>query len=644
MRMRGPPAVRHGAATRDGRGEIVAGIVMMLMGENSRAVFDRVKAKIESVRRALPPGVEIVPFYDRTDLVRRTIRTVATNLAEGGLLVIVVLFLLLRNLRAGFIVASAIPLAMLCAFIGMRAAGVSGNLMSLGAIDFGLIVDGTIIVIENAVRRMSERGAHLGRDLTPAERTAVVGEASVEVIQLAVFGGMIIAIVYLPILNLEGIEGKMFHPMALTVVFALAGAFVLSLTLMPVLASMLLPLRMREQESRIVGWIRRGYAPLLDAALRRRWITAGIAAGVVALAGGLALTRGGEFIPELDEGAVAMEVYRLPSTSLEEAVRQATALERALMKFREVESVICRTGRAEIATDPMGPETSDVIVMLKARSEWRFESREELVEAMDRAIREAVPGIVYAFSQPIKQRMNELIAGTRSDVAIKVFGEDLEVLRERAEAIGRVVRAVPGASDVRVETVSGLPMLRVLVDRQAAARYGVRVGDVLDTVRALGGLEVGSVTEGAVRYAIEIRFDPATRADTALLATLPVSARDRSVPLGQVAQILEETGPATISRENVSRRVVVAANVRGRDLASFVADARERVEREVPMPESYHIEWGGQFEHLEAATRRLLVVVPLALALIFVLLYTSFGAPRPAAIIFLNVPFAATGA
>jgi len=637
------PAVRQGAVTHDGKGEVVIGMALMLLGENSRVVVDRVKEKIQHIRGALPPGVEIVPFYDRTDLVRRTVQTVARNLIEGGVLVIVVLFLMLMNIRAGLIVASAIPLAMLCALIGMRWAGVSGNLMSLGAIDFGLIVDGTIIIIENAVRRMSEHGAEVGRPLTREERTTLVGEAAVEVIQPAVFGGLIIAIVYFPILSLEGIEGKMFHPMAMTVLFALSGAFVLSLTLMPVLASLFLPLRVREKEIRIVHWIRVRYEPVLNAALRRRRVTVGIAVALLAVAGAVAMTRGGEFIPELDEGAIALEVYRLPSTSLGEAVEQTTQIERALRRFPEVETVVCKTGRPEIATDPMGVEMSDVMAILKPPPEWRFASRAELIEAMERAIRDAVPGIVFGFSQPIKMRMSELIAGTRTDVAIKVFGEDLDVLRERADAIASVVRRVPGAEDVRVELVSGLPMLRVLVDRQAAARYGVRVGDILDTVTALGGLNVGAVREGPVQYAIQVRFDPATRASPEGLATLPVSAGgERTVPLGQVAQIFEEEGPAQISRENVSRRVVVAANVRGRDLASFVGEARARVD-EVSMPERYHVEWGGQFEHLEAASRRLMIVVPLALALIFVLLYTSFGAPRPAAIIFLNVPFAATG-
>ncbi len=637
------PAVRQGAVTRDGNGEVVAGVVMMLLGENSRAVVDRVKTKIAAIQPSLPPGVSIVPFYDRTDLIRRTVHTVGKNLVEGGILVIVILFVMLRNLRAGLIVAVSIPLAMLFAFIGMRALGVSGNLMSLGAIDFGLIVDGAIIIVENAVRHVSEKCHALGRPLTRAERDDVVLTSSLEVRSATAFGELIIALVYLPILTLEGIEGKMFRPMAITVILALAGAFVLSLTLVPVLASLALPLRLKEKESFLVVGARWLYAPVLRRVLRHGPLVIGAACVCLVLVGGAAMGRGAEFIPELDEGAIALEVYRMPSTSLSEATRQTTDLERALRKFPEVDTVVCKTGRAEIAIDPMGVEMTDVLVMLKPRETWRWD-RGELVEQMERSIRSAVPGIVFGFSQPIKMRMSEMIAGTRADVAIKVYGEDLDVLRETAEEVARIVRTVPGAQDVRVEQASGLPMVRVVVDRQAAARYGVRVKDVLDTVSVLGGMEVGVVHEGSLQYAIQIRFDPITRADPRLLTDLSVAAASgQTVPLSQVAQILDESGPAQISRENVERRITVQANVRGRDLASFVAQAQQKVGRSVKLPARYHIEWGGQFEQLRAATERLVIVIPLALALIFVLLYTTFGAARPAAVIFLNVPFAATG-
>jgi len=638
------PAVRQGVVTRDGRGEIVAGVTLLLLGENARAVVDRVRARVAAIQPTLPPGVRIEPYYDRTDLIRRTVATVARNLVEGGFLVVFVLFLMLRNVRAGLVVAAMIPLAMLGAFVGMRAAGLSGNLMSLGAIDFGLVVDGAIIIVENAVRHLSERHAREGRALTPAERDEVVLASSLEVRSATAFGELIIALVYLPILTLEGVEGKMFRPMALTVIFALATAFVLSLTLTPVLASLLLPLRLEEKESWLVAAARRAYRPLLDAALRRRWVTVGVALAALALAAGVAATRGGEFIPALDEGAMALEVYRLPSTSLPEAARQTTDLERALRSFPEVETVVCRTGRGEIAMDPMGVEMTDVLVMLRPRERWRFRRREDLVEAMERRVRSAVPGIVFGFSQPIKQRMAELIAGARGDVVVKLFGDDLDLLRGSADEIARSLRRVPGAQDVRAEQVSGLPMRRVAIDRRAAARYGVRVGDVLDTVSALGGITVGEVREGALAYAIQVRFDPATRAAPDALSDLPVATLDgRTVPLAQVATITDDPGPAQVSHEDVSRRVAIQANVRGRDLASFVAEARARVGREVRLPPGYRVEWGGQFEQLEAATRRLAVVIPLALGLIFVLLYTSFNAARPAAIIFLNVPFAATG-
>lgn len=491
---------------------------------------------------------------------------------------------------------------------------------------------------------LSERSHALGRALTPAERDELVLSSSLEVRTATAFGELIIAIVYLPILTLEGIEGKMFRPMALTVVFALAGAFVLSITLAPVLASLMLPLHPKESEGRVMTALRNGMARALDVVLRHRVATVSVAIMMLAGAIGIAATRGGEFIPELDEGAIALEVYRLPSTSLTEATRQTTALERALREFPEVDTVVCKTGRSEIAMDPMGVEMTDVLVALKPRDTWRFGTREELVEAMEESLREHVPGIVFGFSQPIKMRMNELIAGSRADIALKLYGEDLEVLRERSDALVRVLREVPGAQDVRAEQITGLPMLRVHVNRQAAARYGVRVQDVLDTVAALGGIQVTQVYEGSLRYAVEVRFDPATRRDLSMFESLPVAAgRGQTVPLSQVADLEEETGPAQIGREDLERRVTVQVNVRGRDIASFVADAQHRVEREVPLPPRYRLEWGGQFEHLQAATERLMLVIPLALLLIFVLLYTSFGAARPAAIIFMNVPFAVTG-
>lgn len=633
------PEVRHGAVTRDGNGEIVAGVVMMMVGENSRAVVDRVRTRVAEIQPRLPAGVRIEPFYDRAELIRATIATVVRNLVEGGALVIVVLFLFLRNLRSGIVVASLIPLSMLVAFLGMRAAGVSGNLMSLGAIDFGLAIDTAIIIVENSMRRMSERYQAVGRALTPVERDELVLNASVEVRTATAFGELITALVYVPILTLAGIEGKMFRPMALTVLFSLPGTLVLSITLAPVLASLMLPLRPNLSEGSVIVRLRRTLSRVLDVVFRYRAATVGIAFGLFVAAVGVAMTRGAEFIPELDEGAIALEVYRPPSMSLTEATHQTTRLEQTLLRFPEVESVVCKTGRSEIAVDPMGVEMSDVLVTLKPRDTWRFASRDALIDAASRRIREQVPGIVFGFSQPIEMRMNELIAGSRADIAVKLFGDDLEVLRERADLLVHVLRQVPGAEDVRAEQITGLPMLRVHVDRQAAARYGVRVQDVLDSVAALGGIQVTQVHEGALRYAVDVRVDPATRHDLSLLESLPVGASGgQTVPLSQVTDLEEEIGPAQVSREDLERRITVQVNVRGRDVASFVAEAQRRVEREVHLPPRYRFEWGGQFEHLQSATSRLTLVIPLVLLLILVLLYTSFGALRPAAIIFLNVP------
>ncbi len=634
------PMVRQGVVTRDGRGEAVVGIVMMLMGENSREVVNRVKDKIEAIRASLPPGVTIDAFYDRTDLVRRTIRTVETNLLEGSLLVIAVLLLMLGNVRGGLIVASAIPLSMLFAFIGMVRAGVSGNLMSLGAIDFGLIVDGSVVMIENVFRLMSEKGS-AGKPVKE-----IVREATSEVARPVAFAVGIIMIVYLPILTLTGVEGKMFRPMALTVLFALGGSLILALTLVPVLASLFIKKPPKRHETWLVRMLRRGYTPLLDIALRRRWAVVGVAAAV--FAGGLGLTSrmGAEFIPRLDEGAIALQVWRLPSVSVEEAAQQSGTLERALREAfpDEIDTIVSKTGRPEIATDPMGVEMSDVFVMLKPRDQWRHESKDELIEAMEDVLNERVPGAAFGFSQPIELRVSELIAGVRSEIAIQVFGPDLEELRRLGDEIARTVSAVPGATDVKVEQVSGLPILTVAVDRRAIARHGVNADDVLAAIEALGGHEVGTVLEGQQRYALQVRFPPEVRNDVDRIARIPIAASSgRLLPLGELADLDIEPGAAQISRERIQRRISVELNVRGRDIASVVADAKRAIDKQVRLPPGYTIEWGGQFENLERASSRLMIVVPLALLLIFVLLYGTFDAARPALLIFLNVPFAATG-
>ncbi|MFP2911147.1 efflux RND transporter permease subunit [Pyxidicoccus sp. 3LFB2] len=639
------PMVRQGAVTRDGRGEAVTGIVMMLIGQNSREVVNAVKEEVEKIRPTLPPGVTIDTFYDRTDLVRKTIQTVAKNLVEGGLLVIVVLFLMLRNLRAGLLAAAAIPLSMLCAFIGMRALGVSGNLMSLGAIDFGLIVDGALIIVENAVRHISERSHELGRALTREERDEVVYRSSVEVRQAAAFGEVIIGVVYLPILALSGIEGKMFKPMAITVICALAGAFVLSLTFIPALASVLLPRKAKEQESIIVRGARRVYEPALSWCLKRRGLVVGSAAALLAVSLATIPFLGAEFIPRLDEGAIALQAWRVPSVSLEESVRQTGLVERVLKRFPEVTTVISRTGRAEIATDPMGVEISDIFVMLKPHDEWTTaEDREGLIARFDEALTKEVPGTLFSYSQPIELRVSELIAGVRSDVALKLYGEDLDVLKQTGDKLAAALSKVPGAADVKAEQVAGLPVARIQIDRQAIARYGINVRQVLDTIEALGGREVGTVLEGQRRFTLQVRFAPSARQSVEQLEGIRVaSPSGQLIPLSQLARVVVEDGPAQVSRENIQRRLTIESNVRGRDLQGFVTEAQEVIAREVELPPGYWVDWGGQFENLQSASRRLAFVVPLTLLLIFVLLYTTFNAVRPALLIYLNIPFAITG-
>jgi heavy metal efflux system protein len=640
------PMIRQGAVTRGGEGEAVVGIVMMLLGESSRVVVDRVKDEVARLEPSLPEGVTLDPYYDRSDLVRRTIRTVATNLTEGGLLVIVILLLLLGNLRGGLIVASAIPLSMLTAFIAMKQLGISGNLMSLGAIDFGLIVDGSVVMVENIVRRLHERRGEDG-----VSRLEKVREAAHQVARPVVFAVGIIILVYLPILALRGVEGKMFRPMAMTVVFALTASLVCALTLMPVLASLLLT-RVREKEPFLFRWAKRLYLPVLDRSMRRRKVTVGVALAVFVASLAITPFLGAEFIPRLDEGAIAMQIWRLPSISLEQSNRISGLAERVLMEeFEpEVETVVSRTGRAEIATDPMGVEISDTYIMLYPREHWRFDTKEELVAAIRRTMEERVPGAVFSFSQPIELRVSELISGARSDVAIQLYGDDLDLLKQKADEIVRVVREIPGAEDTKAEQTTGLPMLRVRIDRQALARYGINAEEVLDVVEAVGGAEAGVVLEGQRRFRLQARFGPEVREDLDRIRDLRVAAPPgrpgaprRLIPLSQVADVTIEEGPAQISREAISRRITVEANVRGRDLASFVAEARKAVRERVELPTGWTLDWGGQFENLQAASRRLALLVPLALGLIFLLLYTTFGSARLAALIYLNVPLAITG-
>ena len=640
------PLVRQGAVTRDGRGEIVSGTVMMLMGANSRQVVADVKTTIEAMRPSLAKlGVEIVPFYDRTELVGKTIHTVTRSLVEGGVLVMVILFLMLRNVRAGLLVAIVIPLSMLVAFLGMRRFGVSGNLMSLGAIDFGLIVDGAVIVVENAVRLIAEKNHELGRKLTGQERAAQVLQASREVMRSATFGVAIIAIVYLPILSLAGVEGKMFKPMAMTVLFALVGSLVLALTLIPALASIMLPRRLSEKPSFIVAAVQRVYDPLLSRAIRSRWIVVALALTLLVGAALTYRTLGAEFIPKLDEGSLIMSDLRLPSVSLEESVRRNADVERVLGRFPEVVAVVSKTGRPEIATDPMAVNQSDVYVMLKPPSEWTTAStREELIAKLDKALRFEITGEGFSWSQPIEMRMSELIAGVRADVALTIYGDDLGVLSKTAERAAAVIARVPGAADVKAAQTEGLPVLRIDIDRRAIARFGINAADVLDVVSALGGRAVGTVIEGRRRYIMQVRFDSSARQDADTIKALKVRApAGQLIPIGQLADVRLEDGPAEVQHELGRRFTTVQANVRGRDLAGFVADAQQAVARADLVPAGYFVEWGGQFKNLEAATARLRVVVPIALLMIFVLLYAATSRVGLAALIYLNVPFAVTG-
>lgn len=633
--------IRRGATTADGAGETVLGLGFMLMGSNSHVVTRALAQRLDEIRKSLPAGVTVEPVYERTELVDLVLATVEKNLFEGALLVVAVLFVFLGNLRAGLIVASAIPLSMLFAFNGMLRFGIAGTLMSLGAIDFGLIVDSSVILIENAERRLAEAAG-------TRSVMEVVRDAAVEVRKPTLFGELIIMIVYLPILTLEGMEGKLFRPMALTVIFALLASALLSMTLMPVLASMVLrsgPARV-QHEPRVVRAAKRVYRPVLAWALSHPKVVLATAAFLV-LGAAVAATRlGTEFIPRLSEGAIVINTVRLAEVSLSESVRYGTQIEKVILaKFpNEVRRVWTRTGTAEVATDPMGIELSDVFIMLQPREQWTRARTQEEVVAEIKAELADLPGMRTAFLQPIEMRVNEMIAGVRSDVGIKVFGDDLDVLKATARQIEAVVRQITGAADVTVEQVTGQPVLEVTIDRGATARHGISVRAVLDVVEAVGTRKVGQVREGDRRFDIAVRLDAEYRNDPTMLATVPVAApAGGRVPLGQLATIREVSGPSTIQREWGKRRLVVQANVRGRDLGSFVAEVRRAIDEKVELPPSYYVRFGRQFEHLERAQARLLIVVPIALALIFILLYVTYQRVVDALRIFVGVPFALVG-
>jgi cobalt-zinc-cadmium resistance protein CzcA len=633
------PKVRLGAVTHDAAGETVVGIALMQYGDNASAVVEGVKATLAGLKEQLPPGVEIVPYYDRSKLVERTIHTVAHNLLEGAGLVIVVLLLLLGNLRAGLIVAAAIPLSMLMAFAGMRLIGLSGNLMSLGAIDFGLIVDGAVVMIDNVLRA---RGEHPERPALEVVRDATAGVAKPVMVAVA-----IIIVVYVPILALQDVAGKMFVPMALTVILALGGSLVVTMTLMPALAALFLAgPGVGERETRLVHWLRDRYTPLLRLAERRAGLTMLVALALFAGSCGLATRLGGEFLPQLAEGSVVITSEKLPGINLDASLKTVHRIEEVLKSFPEVRKVVSLTGSAEIPTDPMGVESTDTFITLAAPSTWKTaDTQDGLVAAFDKRLRDEVPGVAYSFSQPIQMRMEDLLQGVRGDVAIKLSGDDLKVLADKASEIVKVVSAIPGAADVKAEAQAGMPTLTIAVDRAKAARYGINVSDVLDVVRSIGGRSSGVVygDDNAITE-IVVRLEPADRGDLERIRTLPVGGTGRMMmPLATVASVEVASGPAQISRDSLQRRISVQANVRGRDVRSFVEAAKAAVRDQVRLPPRYSLEWGGQFQNLQEATARLTLVVPAALAAILMLLVVMFGDIRLAGLIFLNVPIAATG-
>ncbi len=637
--------LRSGAATQNGE-ETVLGTAMMLIGENSRTVAKAVSEKLETIQDSLPDGVVATPVYDRTALVDKAIATVTKNLLEGALLVIVVLFLLLGNLRAALITASVIPLSMLMTITGMVRSGVSANLMSLGALDFGLIVDGAVIIVENAVRRLSEAQQQQGRLQTLRERLDTVYEATSEVIRPSLFGIAIITVVYIPIFSLTGVEGKMFHPMAATVVMALLSAMVLSLTLVPAAVAVLMKGKISEKESPVIRSGKKLYQPLLVAALKLRWLVLGVAGLMVCASLWLATTLGSEFVPQLNEGDIALHAMRIPGTGLEQSVAMQEVLEQRIKAFPEVDKVFARLGTAEVATDPMPPNVADNFVILKPQDQWPDpdKTKAQLVSEMELALKE-LPGNNYEFTQPIQMRFNELISGVRADVGIKVFGDDLDQLLKTANDILAVVRSTSGAADARVEQVDGLPTLSVIPDRTALGRYGLNLMELQDWVSAaIGGESAGILYEGDRRFELMVRLPENLRRDIDRLAYLPVPLPDGDyVPLEEVATLDLSPGPAQISRENGKRRIVVTTNVRGRDLGSFVTDVQQKIKTEVAMPPGYWLDYGGTFEQLESASQRLGIVVPVTLLLILGLLVMAFASLKDALIIFSGVPLALTG-
>ncbi len=642
--------LRTGAATENGR-EVVLGTVFMLLGENSRTVSQAVDKKMREINKSLPKGVIAQTVYDRTILIDKAIATVKKNLLEGALLVIVILFLFLGNIRAAIITAMVIPLSMLFTFTGMVNNKVSANLMSLGALDFGIIIDGAVVIVENCVRRLAHSQAHFGRKLTLAERFHEVFVAAKESRRPLIYGQLIIMVVYLPIFTLTGVEGRMFHPMAFTVVAALIGAMILSVTFIPAAVALLIGDKVREKENRLMVWAKNGYRPLLNWALLNKPIVLAVAVVSVVLSGVMATRMGSEFIPSLNEGDIALHALRIPGTSLTQAVEMQAELERTVKAFPEVDRIFAKIGTAEVATDPMPPNVADNFVMLKPISEWPDpkRSKADLVAAIQAAV-EKLPGNNYEFTQPIQMRFNELISGVRSDVAVKVFGDDMDIMNQTAEQISKVIGGIAGAKDVKVEQTTGLPMLTVGIDRAKIARLGLNVNEVQDALSiAVGGREAGLLFQGDRRFDVIVRLPETLRTNLESIKQIPIrlpmteGARVGYVLLGDVSKFDIAPGPNQISRENGKRRVVVTANVRDRDIGSFVAEAQAALDQQVKVPTGYWTTWGGTFEQLQSAKKRLEIVVPVALLLVFVLLFAMFGNVKDGLLVFTGIPFALTG-
>jgi len=633
-------ALRQGAATKDGLGEVVVGLVMMLKGENSRAVIERVKDKITQIAKTLPEGIAIVPFYDQSKLVDQTIDTVKTNLIEGGLLVVLVLLLTAGNLRAALIVASVIPLSMMFSFMGMRWLGVTANIMSLGAVDFGMIVDGSIVMVENILRHIASNNSNR------LNRFEIIEQSVKEVVRPILFGVLIITVVYVPILCLEGIEFKMFAPMVVTVCSALFGSLLVSLILVPVLCSLLLTKKVEDKETFVIRSLKAPYTKLLNAALNHKFLTITLATGALVISLLSVFFMGTEFVPKLDEGDLLLEVKNFPSISLPAAIETSNQIEKIIKRYPEVKTVVSRLGRPDLATDPMGVDGTDCFIILKPKSQWQSGlSTEALTEQLRKDLNKNIAGANFNFTQPIAMRVDELVSGVRSDVAVKIFGDDMNYLQEKAKVVEKVISAVAGVTDLQVEKLAGSEQLVIVPDRIRMARYGINISDIRQVVEtAIIGTPVSEILEGKKRFTLRVQFPQGSKLEPADLGDLLIETNNnKRVPLSQVAEVKTEQGLVTINREMGQRRIIVQCNVHHRDLGSFVKECQDKINKNVELKSGYYIQWGGQFENQERAMKKFAFVVPLSIFIIFMLLILTFGAVREALLVLLNVPFALIG-